>query len=132
MLPIIFLMPVIQLLILAYAATYDLKKINTWVVGLDQSSTSRELLGKFKGSSFFEVKNYTFDYQSGELAMDAGKVDLIIQIPCNFDRDLSTEKVASVGLSINAINSASAGLINAYTTAIVRDYNKNLITKRQV
>ena len=129
MLPIIFMMPVVQLLILAYAATYDLKNINTWIVDLDQSGASRELIGKFKGSSFFTIEAYSSDFDSGEKAMDKGQVDLIIQIPAQLERSLMREKSATIGLTVNAINSSSAGLVNAYTTAIIQDYNKNLISK---
>jgi ABC-2 type transport system permease protein len=129
MLPIIFAMPVIQLLILAYAATYDLKNINVWIVDLDQSSASRELVGKFEGSSFFTIKAYSADFESGEEAMDRGRVDLIIQIPAHMERSLTREKAATIGLTVNAINSSTAGLANAYTTAIIQDYNKNLISE---
>lgn len=129
MLPIIFVMPVVQLLILAYAATYDLKNINTWIVDFDQSSASRELIGKFKGSSFYQIKGYSFDYKTGESMMDKGETDLIIQIPSNFERSLVKENKSKIGLTVNAINSSTAGLINAYTTAITKDFNKNLLTE---
>lgn len=129
MLPIIFAMPVIQLIILAYAATYDMKNINTWVVDLDQSSSSRELLGKFEGSPFYTIAGYSFNYEDGETAIQSGKADLIIQIPRHFELDLEKEKEARLGLVINAINSSTAGLINAYTLAIVQDYNMSLVTE---
>lgn len=129
MLPIIFAMPVIQLLVLAYAATYDLKNINTWIVDLDQSPVSRELTSKFKGSPFYTIVGYSTDFTKGEQAMDAGRADLIIQVPPHFDRDLTREQKAEIGLTVNAINNSTAGLINAYTSAILQDYNLNIVTE---
>lgn len=129
MLPIIFGVPVIQLLILAYAATFDMKNINTRIVDLDRSASSRELIGKFEGSPFYTIKGYDFDFDQAETAIKTGNADLIIQIPAGFERDLETEKESSIGLVVNAINSSSASLINAYTSSIINDYNLSLVTK---
>lgn len=129
MLPIIFGVPVIQLLILAYAATFDLKNVRAFITDLDQSSSSRELIGKFKGSPFFTITGYSFTADEGFQAIEKGKADLIIQIPADFEKDLVNEKKASVGLIADAINGSTASLVNAYTTAIIRDYNINLVTQ---
>ena len=50
MLPIIFIMPIIQLCVLSFAATYDMKNTNLYVIDKDLSSHSRELIAKFNGS----------------------------------------------------------------------------------
>jgi ABC-2 type transport system permease protein len=128
MLPIIFVMPLVQLLILAYATTFDLKNINTVMVDHDHSRASRQLIRKFEGSSFYTLHSYAENYQQAERLIEKGHADLIIEIPANFEKDLKTEKQAEVGLVINAINSSSAGLINAYTSAILKDYNLALVT----
>ncbi len=60
MLPIIFLLPVFQLLVLVYAATFEMKNIQMVVVDNDLSSKSRQLIGKFQGSPFFFIEQTTF------------------------------------------------------------------------
>ena len=55
MLPIIFIMPLVQMLILVFAATMELKKVDITVVDLDLSDTSTRLTTKFEASSFFHV-----------------------------------------------------------------------------
>ncbi|MBE0638336.1 MAG: ABC transporter permease [Bacteroidales bacterium] len=127
MLPIIFVMPVIQLLILAHAATYDMKSIRTFIIDLDQSPSSRELVSKFNGSTFYKMVGYSFNYSQGEQALERDVADLIIQIPPDFEKDIVNEKEAAVNLVINAINGSSASLINAYTISIIRDFNLNLV-----
>lgn len=129
MLPIIFVMPVIQLLILAHAATYDMKTIRTFIVDLDQSPSSRELVSKFKGSTFYEMVGYSFNYDLAEQALEKDIADMIIQIPPDFEKDIVNEKEATINLVINAINGSTASLINAYTLAIIRDFNLNLVTE---
>ena len=53
MLPIIFVVPVVQLLILVNAATFEMKNIKVSVVDLDLSSSSRKLISKYEGSPFY-------------------------------------------------------------------------------
>ena len=51
MLPIIFIMPLIQLIILANAATFEVKNITFSYIDHDNSSYSRNLIEKFSNSS---------------------------------------------------------------------------------
>ena len=51
----IFIVPIMQMLILVFAATYDIKRIDMVVVDKDMSTASRELIAKFDGIPFFNV-----------------------------------------------------------------------------
>ena len=53
MLPIIFVMPVIQLLVLSYAATFEVKDTRVALVDDDRSSTSRSLVNGLEESGYF-------------------------------------------------------------------------------
>jgi ABC-2 type transport system permease protein len=53
MLPIIFVIPIFQLLILAHAATYEIKYVDMGIIDLDQSVESRALLQKCEASPIF-------------------------------------------------------------------------------
>ena len=87
MLPIIFVMPFIQLIILSNAATFEIKNIKFAYIDHDHTSTSRALVEKFEASKYFNVE---IDYPSEELASAAmlkGDVDVILEIPRFFERD---------------------------------------------
>ncbi len=110
MLPIIFILPLIQLLILSNAATFEVKDVKFSFIDHDHSSMSRGLVEKFSASPFFNIVN---DFPSSSMAVTAmlkGEVDVILEIPNHFERDLSKNKGASLGLSINAIDGAAAGI----------------------
>ncbi len=126
---LIFVMPVIQLLILANAATYDLKNVRAFIVDMDHSTVSRELISKFKGSPFYTITDYSFDYKEAEHSIEKGASDLIIEIPYGFENDLQVAKKTQVGLVADAINSTTASLACAYASAIISDYNLELVTK---
>ncbi|MFC2137028.1 ABC transporter permease [Bacteroidota bacterium] len=129
MLPIIFIVPIVQLLILVHAATFEIKRIDLFVVDYDLTTTSRGLLSKFEGSPFFNTLKFSFSIKEAEKAMEKDEVDMIIVIPHGFEHELISEKKSELQLLINAINGAAAGLTNAYATAIIGDYNKQIIPK---
>jgi len=132
MLPIIFVMPFIQLLVLVHAATFEMKHIRLDVIDRDMSSVSRELITKFSGSPFYDINDYSFSEKEGEEDLRSNKTDVVLVIPEHFEKKLRKENYCEVQLLINSINAASAGLINAYTSSILLDYNANLVAKWSV
>lgn len=127
MIPIIFFVPIVQLLILVNAATFEMKQIKMAVVDLDLSSSSRQLTSKFQGSPFYRIIDASFSHDEAILLMQQGKVDVIMQIPNGFEKNLVKEKTTQVQVIIDAINGASAGLINAYSTSIIMDFNREIL-----
>ncbi len=126
MLPIIFVMPLIQLLILANAATFDIKNIKFAYIDNDHTFTSRSLLEKFNASNYFDVITDFPSQAHANSAMLNGKVDVVLEIPSYFERDLQKEKYSKLGVTINAIDGAAAGVENVYVNQIIQNFNKNL------
>ncbi|WP_431134117.1 ABC transporter permease [Psychroserpens mesophilus] len=126
MLPIIFILPLLQLVILSNAATFEVKNIKFGYIDNDHSSTSRALIEKFNASRYFDVLR---DFPSQTIASSAmlqGDVDVILEIPHYFERDLQKEKHNSLGITINAIDGATAGVENVYITQIIQRFNQHL------
>ncbi len=131
MLPVIFVVPIVQLLILVNAATLDMKKIDCVIIDEDKSSLSRQLLHKFTSSPFFHFVGTTNNAaKEAEQLMLRNKTDLIIHIPRNFEEKLFTSGAADLQVQIDAINGLSAGLINAYTNSIITSFNSELLKQR--
>jgi ABC-2 type transport system permease protein len=129
MVPIIFVVPLVQLIIIVHAATFEMKRIRMSVVDLDMSYSSRQMISKFEGSPFFVMEHTSFSYRQADNEMKKGKIDLILSIPYGFEKNLVKEKVSKVQLVINAINGMTAGLINAYSTMIILDFNKSILAE---
>lgn len=126
MLPLIFIMPVIQLLILSNAADYEVKNIYLYVIDRDQSSTSRRLVGHFQASDHFELVGSSFREAEGFAHLQDNTADLVLEIPADFERQLRRDDASSLHLSINAINGTKAGLANGYAMAIIQQFNNDL------
>jgi ABC-2 type transport system permease protein len=122
MLPIIFAMPVVQLLILSYAVDYEIKNLRLFLVDQDRSEVSRQLFRKFTASGYFILSGTgSADAEAGE-AIGSGKADLALIIPGDFETDLFRGEDADVQLIFNAIDGTKAGLASSYALGIVSQY----------
>ena len=128
-LAIIFVMPVIQLVILPLAANYEIKDIKIAVVDHDKSTQSRELIRKITASGYFKIMDYGENYNDAYQEVEKDKIDLILEIPNNFEKDLVRENNEKVLVAINAINGTKAGLSASYLAQILQDYNLQVQVK---
>lgn len=126
MIPIIFVVPVVQMILLTYAASLEMKGIKMVVVDQDLSQASRLLVSGFSGSPFFDIAHSTTSYPEAESMLAGDKADVILHIQNNFEKRLYVEKQTDLQLVVNAINASEAGLINAYSTQIIQAYNKDV------
>lgn len=129
MVRIIFIMPLLQMLVLAYTATFEIRLIRLHVVDLDRSRTSRELTGHFSGSPFYSITAISGAYTLAEKEIMSNEAHQVITIPAGFEKDLLLEGNAKIQVVTNAIDGAAASLMNAYTLSIIRDFNINILSE---
>lgn len=127
MLPIIFILPVLQLVVLSNAATYEVKNIKFAYIDADRSTTSRELIEKFNASKYFDIIAEFSNFKQASSEMLSGEVDVILEIPRKFEQDLIRDKKGSLGVTINAIDGSAAGVESGYINQIILDFNRALI-----
>lgn len=129
MLPIIFIVPVVQLIIFVSAANMEMKEIAFCVVDKDLSGISQRITSGFRGSSFYRFRGNIFNIEQAEDMLYRDQVDLIIHINKGFEESLLKEQKASSQLLINAIDATKAGLIKAYSETILANINRNIISE---
>jgi ABC-2 type transport system permease protein len=126
---IIFVIPLLQLLILSYTATFEIKKIKVHLIDCDNSRVSHDLVSHFSGSPFYDIVRFSNSDKLGEEDVTRGIADQVVNIPENFEKDLQTSGEAKVQIVTNAINGSAAALMNAYTVSIIQSYNQDLIVQ---
>jgi len=125
-LTVLFGMPAIELLILPFAANYEVRNIYLVVVDHDHSSDSRRLIEQIKNSAYFELAGYKHSYKEALIMMESDEADLILEIPNGFERNLVRESSSKVFVAVNAINGVKANIGEAYLQKILMDYNDHL------
>lgn len=125
----IFIMPMIQLIVLPWAADYEMKNIRLSVVDHDHSSYSRQLVSKITSSGYFKLESHSSSYSMAMDDIEKDKSDLILEIPASFEKDLVKEDESTLFMAVNAINGVKANLGGAYLRFIIQDFNREVRLK---
>lgn len=127
----IIMVPILQMIVLGYAATFEMKNIKIHFVDQDHSQASIELINKFAASSFFIKVDQSDDVKHGEENIREDIADVVCVIPPDFSKDLQRGKTVKVQLLLNAINGTKAELSTAYCNSVLQDYSAQLILEEQ-
>ncbi|MFA5117386.1 MAG: ABC transporter permease [Candidatus Omnitrophota bacterium] len=123
---VMFVTPVIQLVIMSFAVSTDVKKIPTAVYDLDNTKESRELIDSFTSTKYFLPKFYiSKDAEQNDL-VDKTLVSTVIRINRGFSRDLHSARTAYVQLIVDGTDSNTAMSILRYATQIVGRYSSTI------
>ncbi len=135
MLPLIFVMPFIQLLILSHVATNEVKDLRLGLRDMDHSMLSARLVNKMTASGYFLFEppkeglpdpRRLQSEREIRRSLDADQTDLILSIPEDFERNLRLGRPTKLQLLVNAINSMKAGVATTYASSIILDYQAAL------
>jgi ABC-2 type transport system permease protein len=122
----IFLIPVVQLLVLSNAATFELQDTRLVVIDEDRTPVSSGLVNRLTAGGEFVVTVVTGDPQRAEVALLTREATGVLRIPTGFAADLRTNGTAPVQLQLNAEEGAVAGVVQASAMAIVASYTRSL------
>ncbi|HLO28936.1 MAG TPA: ABC transporter permease, partial [Anaerolineales bacterium] len=104
---IILIMPMMQLFLLGYAATTDVKNIAIAVWDQSQSVQSRALLDSFRAADYFQIAYMAESQEELQTLIQSGKVRAALIIPPDYAHRL-TENNAEVGMILDG-SDASVG-----------------------
>ncbi len=118
---VIFVAPVIQLVAFGYAVNTDIRNTATFVIDLDQTAASRDLVDRFASTGYFAIVGRSNRPADMVAALDRNAAVLGIEIPAGFERDLAAGQ-ARVQAILDGTNSNTATVAQGYATQIVQRY----------
>ncbi|HZN97378.1 MAG TPA: ABC transporter permease [Gemmatimonadales bacterium] len=133
----IFMIPIVQLLVLSNAATFDLKQTRVLVVDEDRTTVSAGLVQRLEAGRQFRVVRAEPTTTGVEHALLDREVTATIHIPRDFESDLVLHGRAPVQLVLNAEEGAAVGIVQSNAGAILDSYAAELerslprLTRRQ-
>lgn len=119
--------PSFMLILFGFALKLDVDHVPTVI--WDQSNTpmSRELISRFKGSSYFEVSPVMLDnYRDLEYAIDTNKAIIALIIPYDFSRKIKRGEEVTVQLIIDGSDSNTATIAMGYVESITTGFSRLL------
>ena len=126
MLPIIFVMPIVQLLILSNAATYEIKNLKIYFNDFDKSTYSSRLKSKFYQTDYFQITGESTNRKQAEEQLGRNTADIICEIPHDFEKDAIKKGISKIFFKINAIDGMKAGLTVNYAQNILEGFVKKI------
>jgi len=124
-----FLIPVIQLVLLGYAATTDIEHLSTAVLDYDRTPASRELIDAYRVSNYFDINYYIDDEEELTRLVDGGRVRAGMIIPAGYSRSLGRTHKAEVAFIIDGSDpnvartafSAAQGVGQAQSVELIQE-----------
>ncbi len=122
-----FVSPVLQLLILGYAANLDVNNIPLLVCDQDMSQSSREFVARFTSSGQFRIVGYVATTKDATGPMDKGRASITLVVPHGFESDVLAHRTVQVQAIADGSESNSAGIGLGYAALIVGQYSRNVM-----
>lgn len=111
-------MPIIQLVLLGYVASMDIKHLSTAVLDEDKSYQSREFLRRFNCTEYFDFNFYLNSRDQIASMLDTGRAKLVIYIPSKFGQKIDHEQTADVQVEMDGSNASIAMITQSYVSLI--------------
>lgn len=126
MLRLIFIMPLVQLLILGYAVSTDVKLIDTAVYDFDRRALSREFARSFGAGDYFLPRSSAIPLLHAEEGFKENRFSTVMIIPDDFSEDMERYGSSRIGLVIDGTNANSASISLGYAGIITAQFNRRL------
>lgn len=122
----LFIIPIVQLIVLSNAATFEVKTARLYVVDQDRTTMSREVVERLVASGRFVRGGGSASVALGDDALMRRDVDLMVVFPAGLERDVVRERRAHVQVQLNAEDGAAAGVTLGYLREILARHAADL------
>ncbi len=127
---VIFVIPCVQVLIIGYAVTTDVRNVPTAVWDLDNSTPSRELTARFLQSGYFDVVAYIHDGRQARELVDRGRAMMVLRINRGLADQLRAGHTATLQVILDGTDSNTAGVVLSYVNTITSQYSEQILLAR--
>jgi ABC-2 type transport system permease protein len=124
----VLVLPLAQLLLFAYAISFDVRNVPAVVLDEDNSAASRAYVAAATNSGFFNVVGHVADNSQIDHAFDSGTARVAIVIAEGFSRELNGAGAARATVLIDGSEPNSAELGRTYALALNSVFGRRVLT----
>lgn len=129
-LALVFVMPVMQLVLLGYAATNDVRNVSLAVLDRDRSAASRALLDAYRAADYFRI-DYAVESEADLRALiDSGRARAGLLIPPDYGTRLAAGRTAQVAFVLDGSDPTVANTALAAATLVGQARATELVVQR--
>ena len=123
---IVIIAPIVQLTMLGYAATTDVRNVPLVVVDQDVSSESRELVSRFDASPSFDVIDGLSSTDDVDRYLNTGKAWIALDIPQGYGEQIRAGRPTTVQVVADGTDANSTNVALGYASTLVASYAREL------
>ncbi len=127
---VMFLIPVVQLFLMGYAATTDIEHLRTAVLDGDRTPQSRELVEAYRTSNYFDIVAYVGNEEELARMVDRGTVRAGLIILPGYGADVTAGRTADVAFVIDGSDPNVANTVFAASQQVGQAQSMRLIERR--
>ena len=116
---LIIAFPILVMLLMPLIMTMDVRQVNVAVVDLDRSTTSRRIASHINASEYLTLAQTSAEYPLAMELLEQGAVDVIVQIPNNFERYMTVATPERISITANAVNATKGGMGMQYVVQTI-------------
>jgi ABC-2 type transport system permease protein len=123
---VVIVAPIIQLVMLGYAATTDIRNVPMVVSDADRSNASRDLIERFRASRNFSVVDVVTGLNEVDPYLERGRAWMAVAIPAGYGEKIGAGRPAAVQVVADGSDSNSANIGLGYATNLIATYAQQL------
>ena len=128
---IIFIAPVLQLGVLGYAATTDVRNVPIVVVDADRSPASQDLISRFTGSGVFQLVDVVSDARDVDRYLESGDAWMALSIPPSYGQNVAAGRSATLQVVADGSDANSTNIAVGYATNLIAGYAQEMVGQRR-
>ena len=126
---IVIIAPLIQLTMLGYAATTDVRDVPVVVVDQDRSAASRDLIARFDASDNFTIADTVSSSSDIDAYLDSGRAWMALVVPADYGERVRTGAPAVVQVVADGTDANSTNVALGYAGALITRYGRDLAAR---
>ncbi|MCD8306431.1 MAG: ABC transporter permease [Prevotella sp.] len=116
---LVIVFPIMIMCVMPWVMDMEVDNINVVVVDNDCSPVSRRLTDRISRNSHFVFKGMRDSYSVALKDIETTAVDLIVEIPQDYEKDITRGKLPPVLVAANAVNGTKGSLGASYVTSVI-------------
>jgi ABC-2 type transport system permease protein len=124
--------PILQLTLLGYAATTDVRDVPVVVADGDRSPRSRDVIARFDASRNFNVIGVVSTSNDVEPYLEHGDASLALSIPAGYGADVASGTPVTLQVIADGSDSNSTTVALGYATSLLGAYAQELLEARSI
>ena len=127
---IVFIAPILQLTILGYAATTDVRNVPVVIVDADRSAASQALISRFSAVSTFSIIDIVSSIDEVDPYLEGGRAWMALAIPPRYAENLAMGRPTSLQIVADGSDASSTNIAMGYASNLIAGFAQDIVEQK--